>query len=129
MINKLLEEIYDQSNKIKSGGTYFYNVKKVKMKECKNKTILIPENDFYVNMEKFKTIYNYPYEIVKKDRISEAILNKEDVLIYYLIPSVRYCYYVIVSPKDGQIYYYNHGFTDRINTEVAGRKIFKQLNK
>jgi len=83
-LNNYLIVLGDPESNVHSRKAYWSYINKKDLKNFQNKKILISEND--VN-EKFKldvaSAKKYNYEIVGKERIVEAILNKEDILIYY----------------------------------------------
>ncbi len=103
---------------------------KTKNVECKYKKILICEDDLYVDEDKINDKYNFDYEIVTRDRIHEAILNKEDVIIFYMIKLLDSTNYFLVSAKDGNPLYYVKD-TRAIESLYGGgqKRLFKILAK
>ena len=97
--------------------------------ECKSRKILICKNDIYIEKEDITKRYNFDCEIVKTNRIIEAINNREDVLIFYMVPSLFYCYYCLVSAKDGEIFYFLDMFDGDFYYKSTQKMIFKKLSK
>lgn len=83
-LNNYLIVLGNPENKVHSRKAYWSYINKKDLKDFQNKKILISENDVD---KKFKqdvsSAKKYNYKIVSKERIDEAILNKEDVLIYF----------------------------------------------
>jgi hypothetical protein len=127
LLNNYLELLNAPDSKVKSMYAYYIQVK-TRNKLCRDKKLLICEEDNYLTDDVIKSIYKGDYEIVKRERINKAILNREDVLIYYLIPSVYYSYYTIFSASDVSVYFNNFGITGEREYKVAQKRFLKELN-
>ena len=128
LLDNYLKKLGDPNRKTPTLYVYLKNIE-TKNIECKKKKILICKEDLYAEEADITSTYKFDYEIVSRDKINEAILNKEDVLFYYLVPSLKYSYHLFISAKDGTVLFSNHGFTGDIYFKKAQSKIFKVLGK
>lgn len=92
-------------NKVKNRNSFFKYVNKKEIKGAKKKVMLIYEKDLSNEFNKSKI--KFKYQVVNRERFNEAILNKEDVLIYYLEGNFHH----IISAKNGQLlHHYSSSF-------------------
>ncbi len=84
-LNNYLIVLGNPDNKVHSRKSYWNYTKRKDIKSFKNKKILLSKKDSW--NEKFmldeEAAKKYNYQFVSEERITEAILNNEDVLIYY----------------------------------------------
>jgi hypothetical protein len=121
-INNYLSIRENIENKVKSRASFFRYVNKQDIEDIKKKTMLISKEDLN---RKFNTSdIKFKHQIVKNNRINDAILNKEDVLIYYLNGTTHN----IISAKDGRLlHYYLASILQR--ESKAQSQIFKDFRK
>ncbi len=78
--------------------------------QLRRKTLLIEESIFEQDIDGnyFKQNYPYPYKVVTKARIAEAIEAEDKKYCYFLSFKEPNLYFFIVSAADAQIYYADH---------------------
>ena len=128
MLNKYLC-LHEIQSKTITAWSYSEDIEAKNNPLCKKKKILICDLDLVTEEANITAKGKLDYEIVKRSRIAQAIINKEDVLIFYMVPSVYLCYYYLVSAKDGEIYY----FDASQDTDAAHKRnqkgMFKKIGK
>lgn len=124
-LDNVINYVYD--NKI-SMQAYNYVIKK-KTISIKEKKLLIRQKELYVDEETIKSTGYTNYEVVDDDKYNEAIINREDVMLFVHIPSIYYCYYVIISAKTGEPYFMESGMDGASFYKDAQKKLFKKIAK
>ncbi|MGL5888672.1 MAG: hypothetical protein ACRC3B_02235 [Bacteroidia bacterium] len=101
--------------------------KKINNAEWKPKKMLICKEDLFVDKSVITATYKFDYEFVSRDRIAQAILNEEDVIVYYINPASIYAYHMFISPKDSQVVYFNYSGSETTSYVKVQPKLFKLI--
>lgn len=128
LLNHYLETILNPTNKISSLKSYLKHLKS-KYPKAKDKKILICKKDLKITKSDIKAFKVFDYEVVDRDRINEAIMNHEDVLVYYLSWEFHHANHVLFSPKEGDLYYYHLGLSGENHIAKEQTLMFKTLAK
>ncbi|MBI4931716.1 MAG: hypothetical protein HY841_13180 [Bacteroidetes bacterium] len=96
-----------------------FNMYKENAKALTGLTLLVNENNTDLKIEDIKKVYSSPVELVKKDKIDEAILNSDEKTAFVIvIPTSGSSFsFEIFSAKDGKVL----GYTN--DTQSTGVKV------
>lgn len=115
------------THKISRTETYLNQLTKIysenKGDVKKNKVLLIEKDwDPEKSQKVIDKVYPYPYEIVSANRIADAILNKEEGVVYeILLQAKTNRITLLVQAKDNSILY--------VNRNYGTKKMMKMLSK
>ncbi len=119
LLNKYIEAIHEPDNHIFNQHSYEHALHG-RNYLCREKKILIATDDWHSDEEHINK-FDLDHEIVSRDRLQEAILNKEDVLVYYMIVSSNNTFHFLINPKDGDVYFHDFG--------EVGHHFFKEMQR